>query len=123
MKVRNRYRSRNRSASLKKYVTVQKMRNEHIGLIVGARRLGMGLKGWLRKESWRYQVIHYDINDPAMHFYDAVGMPIPARLILKLVTVGSYDRLIGYLKLHVDPENRYVEKKEEVEEVEDEEDE
>ena len=104
---------------MKKYVVVEKMRGEHMGLIVGARNMGIGLSGWLRKNSWRYQVIHYDINNPASFFYGAVGMPVPARFIIKRVTVGSFDRLIGYLKLHVAPDQRFVSK----EETEDEEDE
>lgn len=108
MKVRNRYRSRNHSASMKKYVTLDKMRNEHMGLIIGARNMGIGLSGWLRKNSWRYQVIHYDINNPASFFYGAVGMPMPSRFIIKRVTVGSFDRLIGYLKLHVEPHQRHA---------------
>lgn len=120
MKVRNRYRERNRSASMKKYLTVGKMRDQHASLIVGAKRVGIGLRGWLRKESWRYQAIHYDINHPGTYFYGAVGMPVPDRFITKRVTVGSYDRLIGYLKLHVEPDQRYIEREEDEEEEEDE---
>ncbi len=53
--------------------------------------------------------MHYDIHNPASCFYGAVGRPMPSRFIIKRVTVGSYGRLIGYLKLHVEPEKRYVE--------------
>lgn len=120
MKVRNKHRKRNHSASMKKYLAVGKMRDQHASLLIGAKRLGIGLRGWLRKESWRYQVIHYDINHPGTFFYGAMGMPVPDRFIIKRVTVGSYDRLIGYLKLHVEPDQRYISSEEAEAEAEDE---
>ena len=120
MKARHRLREFYRSHVIQKAITKYRLRGEYFPLIVGAKRIGLGISGWHRKKYFRYQVLHYDINNPGMYFYNAVGMPVPNRFITKRVTVGGFDRLIGYLKLHVDPSERYVPQEEAEAEDEDE---
>lgn len=95
------------------------MRNK--GLMIGAIRQGLLLKGWMRKGHPRYQVAHVDTSNPRINFFVAVGMPIPDAFIPKRQTVGGTVQLLGYLKLHVPMDEREVpERKEEEEEEEDE---
>jgi hypothetical protein len=88
------------------------MRNR--GLVVGAIRQGLVLKGWIRKGHPRYQVSHVDTTNPRINFFVAVGMPVPDAFIAKRQTVGGTVQLLGYLKLHVPMDEREVpERKEE----------
>jgi hypothetical protein len=107
---------------MKKYMAMCKLRDKYADLVVGGLRVGLSINGWERNGRFRYQVMHWDVDNASFAFYRAVGIQPPRRFAIKRVTVGSFDRMIGYLKLHIEPNQRYV-RREGEEEVEDEEDE
>lgn len=85
---------------------VKRMLFRNEALLRAAARHGLTIKGWIPRGHPRYQVIHMDMSNPAHMFYSAIGAPMPDRFILKRITVGGLDRLLGYLKLHTTPSER-----------------
>ena len=86
------------------------MRNK--GLLMGAIRQGLLIKGWMSKGHPRYQVAHVDMDNPRINFFVSIGMPMPDELITKRRTVGSTTQLMGYLKLHIPTDQRELSKAE-----------
>lgn len=90
----------------KKAFIVHRMQAEHAPLIFGARRLGLGFKGYVYRNSYRFQITHIDLSNPRVMFYQALGINMPDEFVLRRYTVGGYERLMAYLKLHVPEHNR-----------------
>lgn len=97
------------SESIKVRVSKQILMREK-GLLIGAIRQGLVVKGWMRKGHARYQVAHADLSNPRIYFFSSLGLPLPDDLVLKRQTVGGTAQLLGYLKLYVPMDEREVPK-------------